>query len=148
MKAWPGGPCPDCGEEMPANLVHCRMCRALLNPDLHRSDVEIPAFFELKEIDSVKEVELAGFHIQCPHCEQELRINRKYTGQAVACRFCSGQFKLELRDRRVRLRACYAACPHCEKELRLAAKYVGQKVSCKFCDGHVRINDSSRALPD
>ncbi len=76
MPAWPGGPCPDCGQDMPAKLVHCQYCRALLNPDLYRSDVEIPEFFELKEISDVAQVKVLGFHILCPHCQDELRISR------------------------------------------------------------------------
>ena len=36
MPAWPGGPCPNCGEDMPPNMVHCRECRTLLNPELER----------------------------------------------------------------------------------------------------------------
>jgi len=141
MSAWPGGPCPECGQDIPANVIHCQFCRALLNPDLYRSDVEIPAFFELKELESVSDAEIIGLHVLCPHCEKELRINRKYTGQAVACKYCNGQFRLDLHDRRVKLKAYYADCPHCEKELRLAPKYVGARVSCKFCNGHVQIVD-------
>ena len=76
MPVWPGGPCPDCGQDMPANLVHCQFCRALLNPDLYRSDVEIPEFFELKEVSHMIDVPLKGYFVLCPHCEEELKINR------------------------------------------------------------------------
>ena len=124
---------------MPANLVHCQFCRALLNPDLYRSDVNIPHFFELQEISSVIDVELVGYYVQCPHCDKELRINRKYSGMGVACKFCSGQFQLDLADPRVRTRAFYMGCPHCDKELRVATKYLGMKVACKFCNGQVQI---------
>ena len=139
MPAWPGGPCPDCGQDMPANLVHCQYCRALLNPDLYRSDVEIPEFFELKEISNVGEAKVAGFHILCPHCEDELRISRKYLGKVVACKFCQGQFKLDVTDPRIRTRAFYSDCPHCTKEIRLAPKYLDKKVACKHCDGHLQV---------
>lgn len=139
MPAWPGGPCPDCGHDMPAKLVHCQFCRALLNPDLYRSDVEIPAFFELKEIPSVPEVKVAGFHIVCPHCSDELRINRKYQGAVVACKFCSGQFKLDVADPKIRTRAFYSDCPHCSREIRLAPKYLDRKVACRHCEGHIRV---------
>ena len=146
MPAWPGGPCPDCGQDMPANLVHCQFCRALLNPDLYRSDVEIPEFFELKEISNVVEVEVAGYYVLCPHCEKELRINRKYVGAGVACKFCNGQFRLDLADSRVRTKAVYTACGHCDKELRVAPKYLGMKVACKFCAGHVQVMSGSESV--
>ncbi len=139
MPAWPGGPCPDCGKDMPARLIHCQYCRALLNPDLYRSDVEIPEFFELKEISDVAEAKVAGFHIVCPHCEDELRINRKYQGAVVACKFCQGQFKLDVTDPKIRTRAFYSDCPHCSKEIRLAPKYLDKKVACKHCDGHLQV---------
>lgn len=139
MPAWPGGPCPDCGQDMPPNLVHCQICRALLNPDLYRSDVNIPQFFELKEISEVMDVEVAGYHVLCPHCQEELRINRKYAGADVACKHCSGQFRLDISDPRIKTRAFYVACCHCEKELRVAPKYLGMKVACKFCSGAVQI---------
>ena len=139
MPAWPGGPCPDCGQDMPANLVHCQFCRALLNSDLHRSDVEIPAFFELQEVDNLMDAEVAGYFVLCPHCERELRINKKYSGSGVACKFCSGQFKLDVGNPRIKTKAFYMGCPHCTRELRVASKYLGMKVACKFCTGHVQI---------
>tara|TARA_R110002072_G_scaffold238769_2_gene396289 strand:+ start:181369 stop:181767 length:399 start_codon:yes stop_codon:yes gene_type:complete len=131
---------------MPANLIHCQFCRALLNPDLYRSDVEVPAFFELKEIDNVIDVEVAGYYLVCPHCTEELRINRKYAGVSVACKHCSGQFQIDLASPRIRTKAFYAACGHCDKELRVAPKYLGMKVACKFCDGHVRIQTNSETM--
>ena len=39
--AWQGGPCHQCGDDMPANLVHCQTCRALLNSELTEDSVEI-----------------------------------------------------------------------------------------------------------
>lgn len=146
MPAWPGGDCPDCGQDMPANLVHCQFCRALLNPDLYRSDVEIPQFFELKEISSMVEIEVAGYFVACPHCQKELRINRKYAGAAVACKFCRGHFRLDLADPRIKTKAFFAYCGHCDKELRAAPKYLGMKVACKFCMGAVQIVTSSAGV--
>ena len=146
MSAWPGGNCPDCGQDMPANLIHCQFCRALLNPDLYRSDVEVPQFFELQEISPVTEVELAGYYVMCPHCDQELRISRKYQGQGVACKLCRGQFKLDLSHPRIRTKAFYMDCPHCTKELRVASKYLGMKVACKFCTGHVHILSGEKQI--
>ena len=60
MPAWPGGPCPECGEVMPENLVHCQNCRALMNPDLKTDSVEIPEFIPLQEIGSMVEVKPKG----------------------------------------------------------------------------------------
>ena len=146
MPAWPGGPCPECNQDMPANLLHCQFCRALLNDDLHRSDVNIPQFFELEEITSVMDVELSGYFLKCPHCDEELRINKKYAGVGVACKSCSGQFVLDLSDPNLKTRAFYVGCPHCSEELRVATKYLGMKVACKFCEGHVQILSGSEQL--
>jgi uncharacterized CHY-type Zn-finger protein len=131
---------------MPANLIHCQFCRALLNPDLYRSDVEIPQFFELKEISSMVEVEVAGYFVICPHCEKELRINRKYAGAAVACKHCRGQFRLDLADPRIKTKSFFAFCGHCDRELRVAPKYLGMDVACKFCMGGVQIVTSSAGV--
>jgi hypothetical protein len=131
---------------MPANLIHCQFCRALLNPDLHRSDVEVPAFFELEEISNMIDVEVAGYYLACPHCTEELRINRKYAGVGVACKHCSGQFQIDLASPRIRTKAFYAACGHCDKELRVAPKYLGIKVACKFCQGHVCVQTGSESV--
>jgi uncharacterized protein (DUF983 family) len=131
---------------MPANLLHCQFCRALLNDDLHRSDVNIPQFFELEEITSVMDVELSGYFLKCPHCDEELRINKKYAGVGVACKSCSGQFVLDLSDPNLKTRAFYVGCPHCSEELRVATKYLGMKVACKFCEGHVQILSGSEQL--
>ncbi|MDA1163218.1 MAG: zinc ribbon domain-containing protein [Planctomycetota bacterium] len=146
MPTWPGGSCPDCGQDMPANLIHCQFCRALLNSDLHRSDVEVPQFFELKEIGTVIDVEVAGYFILCPHCREELRINRKYAGVGVACKHCNGQFLLDLASPRVNTKAFYASCGHCDEELRVAPKYLGMNVACKFCEGHVRIQTNPQRV--
>ena len=142
MPAWPGGPCPQCGDDMPENLVHCQNCRALLNDDLYKSSVEIPAFVPLQEISSMVEVEAVGYHIECPHCAKELRINRKYGGEQVQCKFCSGQFRADLTSPAVKVHAFYSTCPHCEEELRIAAKYLGMKVACKLCGGKIHFVQS------
>lgn len=139
MGAWPGGPCPDCGQDMPKNLIHCQFCRRMLNESLPQNEVVVPEYFDLQEIDNVVDAPVAGFHVQCPHCEQELRINKKYAGMPVACKHCSGQFKLDIDSPRIHTKAFYVGCPHCDKELRVAPKYVGMTVACKFCSGHVKI---------
>src|SRR5690606_13840844 len=81
-----------CGEHMPENLIHCQNCRALLNPELEADSVEIPAFIPLQEIEAVIDLEPAGLFVGCPHCDRELRIGRKYIGERVACKYCSGAF--------------------------------------------------------
>ena len=124
---------------MPANLIHCQRCRALLNEDLNKSSVEIPEFIPLQEIDSVAQVQPAGFHVLCPHCSRELRINRKYAAQEVRCKMCHGQFRFDLSNERVRSPAFYAVCPHCKEELRVASKYLGMKVACKMCHGKIHL---------
>lgn len=137
MPAWPGGPCPACGEEMPPQLIHCQSCRALLNPELESDSVEIPAFVPLQEISAMVEIELDGYYVLCPACRRELRINRKYVGKKVACKHCNAPFALDLAQGAVTLKAFYASCPHCRQELRAAPKYLGEKVVCKHCGGHI-----------
>ncbi|GAB4135222.1 MAG: hypothetical protein Tsb009_01290 [Planctomycetaceae bacterium] len=139
MPAWTGGPCPQCGEEMPEMLIHCQSCRALLNPELESDSVEIPAFIPLPEIELMKNAQLIGFYIACPDCQRELRIHHKYVGQKVACKHCAGQFPLELADPRISVVAFYTACPHCTEELRANPKYLGARVACKHCDGKIQL---------
>ena len=138
MPAWPGGPCPECGEVMPANLVRCVSCRALLNHELVVPEIVAPEFVPLPEVEAVVDTRIIGFFVECPHCQKELRINAKYHGNYVACKFCQGQFEFRLNPPRVRCLAFYANCPHCAKELRAAEKYKGIKVACKFCSGGLR----------
>lgn len=133
MPAWPGGPCPQCGDDMPEMLVHCQSCRALLNDDLESDSVEIPAFVPLQEVESMFEVEPAGYYVACPECGDELRVNRKYIGNRVACRHCDAPFLLTLSDSPAEVRALFAPCPSCNQQLRAAMKYLGMKVACKHC---------------
>ena len=141
MPAWPGGPCPECGEEMPENLVHCRRCRALLNTDLESDSVEIPAFVPLPEIESVVEFKARGYYVSCPHCDRELRIGAKYIGAHVTCKNCSGAFHFDFANRKITKVGIYADCPHCAQRIRLSPKYNGVKVACKHCSGRVILRD-------
>jgi hypothetical protein len=138
MSAWPGGPCPECGEEMPPKLIRCAGCRALLNPDLEPGEIVPPEFVPLPEVEAVVDTPVVGYFISCPHCEKELRINARYLGQHVACNFCNGQFQFQVEPPAVRWHAFYTVCPHCSRELRAAKKYRGAKVACKFCNGGIR----------
>ena len=138
MPAWPGGPCPQCGEFMPENLIHCQTCRALLNEELETDSVEVPAFIPLEEINSMVELRPKGFYVLCPHCSEELRVNSKYAGLRVGCKFCHAQYELDLGSPKLTLKAYYADCPECGEELRVSQKYLGQKVACKHC--HARLH--------
>lgn len=139
MPAWPGGPCPQCGEDMPENVIHCRTCRTLLNSDLQPDTIEIPPFIPLQEIEAMVDAEPLGYYVGCPSCDQELRISRKYLGQRVQCKFCSAPFMFDLRLPRLSVPAFYVNCPHCREELRVASKYAGAKVACKHCAGKIQL---------
>lgn len=141
MNTWPGGPCPKCGEDMPARLVHCRTCRALLNTSLEEDSVEIPQFQPFNEVDASSELPARGWFLLCPECQQELRINKKYNGQRVGCKHCECQFDLSQPDPDLPIKAYYADCPFCEKELRIGSKYAGAVVACKFCSGKLKVLD-------
>lgn len=138
MPAWPGGPCPQCGEVMPENLIHCQSCRALLNEELDMDSVEIPEFIPLAEITAMVEVKAKGYYVLCPHCTQELRVNAKYLGLYVSCKICHAQYNLKLDSPELTVKAFFADCPECGEELRVSQKYMGQKVACKHC--HARIH--------
>jgi transcription elongation factor Elf1 len=124
---------------MPANLVHCRNCRVLLNDDLEEESVEIPAFVPLQEIESMIELRPRGYFIACPRCDQELRINGKYVGENVSCKLCGGTFLFDLTNPLIHTVAFYNDCPHCSQELRIGRKYAGMKVVCKHCSGRIQM---------
>lgn len=144
MPTWPGGPCPECGEDMPGNLVHCRTCRALLNTDLVADSVEIPEFIPLPEIEAMVEVELMGYYLACPHCKRELRVNAKYLDEKVQCKFCDSQFTMDFSNPKLSMEAFYCTCPHCQEELRAAPKYMGMKVACKHCGGKIHFVEHAK----
>ena len=145
MPAWPGGPCPTCGEEMPEAMVRCRNCRTLLNTDLEVNSVEMPEFVPLPELDSMAEIEPAGIFFPCPNCDKELKIAWKYVGERVACKFCQADFRLDATLAAVKQADVYSKCLHCAKDLRFDPKYVGQKVACRFCGGKLLIQ---RPVPE
>ncbi|MBX3444822.1 MAG: hypothetical protein KF774_20650 [Planctomyces sp.] len=143
MPAWPGGDCPECGEQMPANVIRCATCRALLNNDLAIKPIVPPEFVPLPEIATSSDVSLRGVYLPCPACTRELRISQNLFGQRVQCRFCHHPFDLK-RESAAPL-AGYASCPHCHQELRAAPKYLGIKVSCRHCGGSIRLVDPKSA---
>lgn len=134
--AWPGGPCPQCGEDMPARVVHCRSCRALLNSELTDDSVEIPLFVPLPEIEVIAAASPKGHYVLCPGCGKELRIHGRYRGLKVQCKHCEKPFVYQ---ESVKITAFYTACPHCQSELRASLKYMGGKVACKHCNGHIQL---------
>ena len=139
MAAWLGGPCPECGDEMPANLVRCATCRALLNDDLQVREISVAEFAPLKEIESVIEATPKGYFVTCTSCQKELRIHGKYAGQNVACRFCDSQFQFRVEPPSPSVVAFFLDCPHCSQELKAAAKYLRARVACKHCDGAIQL---------
>lgn len=145
MPAWTGGPCPGCGEHMPENLIHCQSCRTLLNSDLESDSVEIPQFIPLQEISAMVEVDPVGYFVACPHCKQELRINKKYLGENVQCKLCDKRFVLDRGSPQFKPAAFYASCPHCKEELRASHKYMGTKVACKHCGGQITFVEKAPA---
>ncbi len=136
MPAWPGGPCPQCGEDMPENLIHCQSCRALLNQELKADSVQIPEFIPLQEIETMVELVPNGNYVLCSTCQKELRVHNKYIGQKVQCKFCRVPFQY---DEKVEVTALYGKCPHCSEEVRAALKYSGMKVACRHCEGKIQL---------
>jgi uncharacterized protein (DUF983 family) len=142
MPAWPGGPCPQCDEEMPENLIHCQNCRALLNEDLRTDTVEITAYIPLAEINIMVEVKAKGYYVLCPQCDQELRVNSKYLGLRVSCKICQAQYDLKINSPDLVVKAFFANCPECHEELRVSQKYMDQKVACKHCQARIHFVSS------
>ncbi len=139
MAEWPGGNCPQCGEWMPPNMIHCRECRQLLNPELTKSSVEMPTFEPLQELDSMAEVEHAGFYCECPKCQRELKVAKKYLGERVQCKHCQAGLVLDPMSPIILRADVYAKCPHCEQQIRFDPKYMGMKVACRFCQGKLQV---------
>lgn len=140
MAAWQGGPCPDCGDDMPPNMLRCMTCRAWLNPELTRPEPTVPDLFDLPEIEPgqvTRLSEAAGHYVVCPECQKELRIASNYFGQRVGCKFCQHPFELSFDDPKLRRVGVYVSCPHCQEELRAARKYLGNEVVCRFCSGSI-----------
>lgn len=136
--AWKGGPCPGCGDDMPANVVHCITCRTMLNSVLSDDSIEIPVFVPLPEIKIMKTAKARGHYIRCGGCGEELRINSKYVGARVSCRHCEFTFEYDTNVERV---AVYSTCPHCSEEIRASTNFVGQNVACRFCEGPLKLEE-------
>lgn len=139
MSAWPGGPCPDCGDDMPANLVRCATCRALLNPELKPADIMPYQPVRLQEVDSFVEADLVGYFVGCPRCRRKLRVHGKYDGQKVACRFCNATFLFALSRDDLTWLGAWCTCPHCDRELRTDLTAPDHRVTCRYCDGQLLV---------
>ena len=124
---------------MPLNMIHCRSCRTLLNTDLERDSVEVPIFIPLQELGTMIEIVPTGLFVNCPKCSQELKINRKYVGQHVQCKFCDAGLHLDPARPSVSEADVYSKCAHCEQDLRFAKKYIGVKVACRYCAGKLHV---------
>jgi len=120
-------------------MIHCRECRQLLNPELTKSSVEMPTFEPLRELDCMAEVEHAGFYCECPKCQRELKIAKKYLGERVQCKHCQAALLLDPMSPLILKADVYAKCPHCTQQLRFDPKYMGMKVACRFCQGKLQI---------
>lgn len=168
MPAWPGGPCPECGEDMPPRLMTCQSCRAPLNSDLIVALPDLPEFIPFEEVTedetpdsevrlsgeisadqefvqapeqpAIADAPILGIYINCPQCANSLKVDRKYIGQNVQCKFCESPFLLDQRTNpSMAIQAVYCACPHCNETLKAATGYVGQSVQCKHCQGYLKI---------
>ena len=106
---------------------------------INRNRKPRPTFAGSQKTESMVDITPEGFYAECPHCQRELRINRKYLETEVQCKFCRGAFLYEMSNRLINTRAFYAECPHCSQELRIAKKYSGMTVSCKHCRGKVHL---------
>ena len=85
-----------------------------------------------------QQVEPGGFLLECPHCRQELRVARKYSGAHVECKLCHGHFLLDPDSPASRLVGFFAECPHCLEELRANLRYRRARVACNLCGGRLR----------
>lgn len=132
---------------MPAKLIRCANCRALLNAELTPRTIESPDFVPLQEVLTVLDADVRGDFVACPNCTRELRVSGKFRGQRVSCRYCDHAFELLVGTVKVKRMAVYATCPHCQQELRSAEKFLGVNVACKFCGGAIRIVDIPHAGP-
>ena len=148
MPPWSGGPCPDCAEYMPANLIHCQTCRALLNTDLDPNQIEIPEFMPLQEIEHPEEDEVKaphalaeGYYVVCVKCEKELKINKRFHGEQVQCKYCEAQFKFSVNSVDLSWNGIYTDCPHCSERIRAARRYLDMVVACNFCSGHIELKE-------
>src|SRR5262245_16210269 len=118
MSAWPGRYCPACGEWMHPLMIHCRACRQLDTLEPSSTSVEIPDCPPLQELDSMAEINPAGMYLPCPKCHEDLKINRKYIGQRIQCKFCQAEFRLDPTSPAVRQADVYSHCPHCQQQIR------------------------------
>lgn len=141
MPAWPGGPCPECGEDAPVAILRCPNCRRLLNEDLTPAKIEKPEYRPLPEIASSADVVTLGVYLNCPSCDRELKLRNRFRGERVRCKHCNASFVCDPGDSGPTFTAYYCDCPHCNKRLKATPKYLNQTVACKHCEGQIRFVD-------
>jgi len=161
MPAWPGGPCPECGDDMPPNLITCQTCRALLNSDLQQTYVDIPEFIPLEEITLDEQsdsqgsvvtkspvqpqtspvilIEAKGIFRNCPKCREELKVPRAYLNQSVCCNHCQAPFVCDATTVNEYFVASYVDCPHCSQRIRASREFTNQNVLCNHCSQPLHI---------
>lgn len=150
MPAWPGGPCPQCGVDVPAMMIRCTDCRALLNTDLALTDVKVPAFVPLPEVGEqpAPVATPRGFYTPCNACGRPQRLNARYAGSIVRCKNCDSMVatpsKLEAEEIDLRLLGLYAECPHCRERMTFSPERLGRTVTCRSCDGAVRLEPTRK----
>jgi uncharacterized protein (DUF983 family) len=127
---------------MPANLVRCAVCRALLNSDLKPRMIYAPDFAALPEVRATIDAAVKGYFINCPQCQQVLRVASQFVGKHVECKHCAADFHCHPGEHAgIPCDAVYLVCPKCRKELRAAEKYIGERVACKYCGEGLRITE-------
>ncbi|MEM1062653.1 MAG: hypothetical protein AAF532_11785 [Planctomycetota bacterium] len=154
MAAWPGGPCPSCGNDVPPSMIRCCECRTLLNSDLEISDVKIPEYVPLPETDAdpARTVTVRGFYSSCDSCGHTHRLRARYAGKRVRCKHCDAMMRTPAdlsgtSQDGPKLAALYAACPDCDRPIDFAAVDVGATVFCQSCGTPVRPEHAPAAEP-
>ncbi len=136
MPAWPGGPCPDCGDYMPPNLITCQTCRAMLNTDLQPVLVDVPKFIPLRELTPEEAARVAsedntenGSHSSA----SPMTPFAVPQGTASAGPSVSAGTPTARNTRRIQGKGLYVSCPGCQQELKISAQFLDERVQCKFC---------------
>jgi|GEM_PF-4223089 len=127
---------------MPARQIHCRLCLALLCDKTDASDLwerkYVPQLSgvhrapPLRELDSSCSIEPFAYVIECPDCNQRLRIQAKRVGRPFSCISCR-QTAPTFEPQHAKLVAVYIQCGGCERELRISGRHLEKKFACSDC---------------
>ncbi|MDA1015218.1 MAG: STAS domain-containing protein, partial [Planctomycetota bacterium] len=137
MPAWPGGPCPKCGVDMPENQIRCSDCRTLLNTDLQVKEIAAASFSPLGELQSVAEFAPRSFSLNCPSCDGRIRLPASSRRRDVCCELCQHEFRFELTH--VRFTEITGNCPHCRVAQSISPNDLGETVACDKCGGRISL---------